>query len=220
MADLKDYQDAIAGIESRGQPNNGYAARGPVANASGDRAYGRYQIMGANIGPWSREVLGREVTPQEFISSPELQDAIFNGKFGQYVAKYGPEGAARAWLAGEGGMNSNIADVNGTTPDRYAAQFRTNLGQASPQVAAAPSYAPASEIASSVVQQPAPDDSSVPSIWDLLKSDGKRIATQPQQIAESDPLPQMQASPIHRVQGQSMSLLDLLHQRRPRVSRA
>lgn len=120
------YAGAISSIESSGN----YKAVGP-ATRTGDRALGKYQVMSANVGPWSEEILGRRVTPQEFISSPEIQDKIFQGKFGKYAEKYGPEGAARAWFAGEGGMNDpNRKDVLGTTVAGYGAKFNKALGYA------------------------------------------------------------------------------------------
>lgn len=120
------YADAIASIESAGSGN--YRAVGP-ATRTGDRALGRYQIMGQNIRPWSKEVLGREVTPTEFMANPQLQDQIFNAKFGSYVDRYGPEGAARAWFAGEKGMNDpNRRDVLGTSVAQYGAKFSKALG--------------------------------------------------------------------------------------------
>lgn len=120
------YAGAISSIESGGN----YKAIGP-ATRTGDRALGKYQVMSANVGPWSEEILGRRVTPQEFISSPEIQDKIFQGKFGKYAEKYGPEGAARAWFAGEGGMNDpNRKDVLGTTVAGYGAKFSKALGYA------------------------------------------------------------------------------------------
>lgn len=119
-----DYGRAISSIESGGN----YKAIGP-ATKTGDRALGKYQVMSANVGPWSKEVLGREVTPQEFVSSPEIQDAIFKGKFGQYTEKYGPEGAAKAWFAGEKGMNNpNAKDILGTSVSSYAEKFNKALG--------------------------------------------------------------------------------------------
>ena len=119
-----DYGRAISSIESGGN----YKAIGPPTK-TGDRALGKYQVMGNNIGPWSEEVLGRRVTPQEFIQSPEIQDKIFQGKFGQYTEKYGPEGAAKAWFAGEAGMNNpNAKDVLGTTVSSYAAKFNKAVG--------------------------------------------------------------------------------------------
>ncbi|WP_195707936.1 hypothetical protein [Brucella sp. 10RB9214] len=66
-------RDAIASIESRGSGD--YAAIGPRHPTMG-RALGRYQVMEANIGPWSKAALGREVTVDEFIKNPDIQDAI------------------------------------------------------------------------------------------------------------------------------------------------
>ena len=45
--------NAIAGIESQGQPNGGYGAVGPVANQQGQRAFGKYQVLEPNIQPWN-----------------------------------------------------------------------------------------------------------------------------------------------------------------------
>jgi hypothetical protein len=69
------YADAISSVESGGN----YHAIGPDTGNMG-RALGKYQVMSANVGPWSKEVLGREISPREFISNPALQDAIFPGQ--------------------------------------------------------------------------------------------------------------------------------------------
>jgi hypothetical protein len=119
------YGSSIANIESGGR----YDTLGPVIDKSGDRAYGKYQVMGANIPEWTQEILGKPMTPQEFLSNPQAQDAVFRGKFGQYVNKFGPEGAAKAWFAGESGMNNpNARDQLGTTVAGYAGKFLNNLG--------------------------------------------------------------------------------------------
>lgn len=131
------YRDAIAGIESAGSGD--YAAVGPTHSKLG-RALGRYQIMEANIGPWSREALGREVTPDEFMANPQLQDAIFDHRFGQYVDKYGPEGAAQAWFGGPGGVGkTNRKDVLGTSIGGYGQKFMKALGPEGGQEVAAAS---------------------------------------------------------------------------------
>lgn len=133
MAD-NPYAPAIASVESGGS-SDPYRLLGP-ATKKGDRAHGKYQVMGNNIGPWSKEILGREISKQEFLGSPELQDQIFNGKFNQYVDKYGPEGASRAWFAGPGGMNNpNATDVLGTSVEGYGKKFMAALGQQQPQSA-------------------------------------------------------------------------------------
>lgn len=121
-----DFASAISSIESGGR----YDILGPVTR-TGDRAYGRYQVMGANVGPWTTEVFGRAMTPQEFLANPQAQDAVFQAKFvNQLVGKYGPEGAARAWFAGEGGMNNpNAKDILGTTVAGYGQKFARAIGQ-------------------------------------------------------------------------------------------
>jgi hypothetical protein len=118
------YAGAISAVESGGN----YHAVGPNTGSMG-RALGKYQVMSENVAPWSKEVLGREVSPSEFLGNPKIQDAIFNGKFGQYVDKYGPDGAARAWFAGEKGMtNPNAKDAFGTTVSEYSRRFNKALG--------------------------------------------------------------------------------------------
>lgn len=120
------YGSAISRIESGGK----YDILGPVIPKTGDRAYGKYQVMGANVPQWTEQYLGRRMTPQEFLASPEAQDAVFQGRFGEYVQKYGPEGAARAWFAGEKGMdNPNAKDVLGTTVQGYGQKFMAGLGE-------------------------------------------------------------------------------------------
>jgi hypothetical protein len=76
------YASAISNIESGGK----YDSLGPVTK-TGDRAYGKYQVMGQNVGPWTQEVLGKAMTPEEFAANPQAQDAVFNAKFGNYVDK-------------------------------------------------------------------------------------------------------------------------------------
>lgn len=117
------YAKSIANIESGGR----YDIIGP-ATRDGDRAIGKYQVMGKNVGPWTKEALGQELTPEQFVSSPDAQEAVFKHKFGSYVSKYGPEGAARAWFAGEGGMNDmGRKDVLGTSVADYASKFNRGL---------------------------------------------------------------------------------------------
>jgi hypothetical protein len=113
-----DYGKRISSIESGGN----YRAVGPQTGKG--RALGKYQVMSFNVGPWTKEALGQEMTPMQFLSSPEAQEAVFKHKFGGYVQKYGPEGAARAWFAGEDGMNNpNARDILGTTVADYSRKF-------------------------------------------------------------------------------------------------
>lgn len=148
-ASSSPYAGAISAVESGGN----YRAIGPDVGGGRGRALGKYQVMSSNVGEWSKEILGREVTPREFINSPELQDAIFNGKFGQYVEKYGPDGAARAWFAGERGMkNPNAKDAYGTTVTEYSRRFNKALG--SDARAAVDQFAPGAPEVMAFAEQP------------------------------------------------------------------
>jgi hypothetical protein len=118
------YRNAIASIESAGSGD--YSAVGPETGR-GDRAYGRYQVMGANIPEWSMAALGYEVSPQEFLASPKLQDAIFDHQFGGYVNKYGPEGAASMWFSGDPTPDGD-KDILGTSDSSYVNKFAAALG--------------------------------------------------------------------------------------------
>ncbi|WP_430256554.1 phage tail length tape measure family protein [Neorhizobium sp. DAR64872/K0K18] len=131
LGDIGSYAKAIQSIESGGN----YKALGPVTR-SGDRAYGAYQMMGNNIGPWSKETLGRSVSADEFLQNPSMQDQIFQKKFGGYVDKFGPSGAAQAWFGGPGsvGKGGAGADILGTTGASYVDKFNSALGDASKNV--------------------------------------------------------------------------------------
>lgn len=124
---VMDYANAIASIESAGSGD--YAAVGPVTK-KGNRAYGRYQVMDFNIGPWTEKYLGRRMTPEEFLASPEAQDTVFAGEFGSYVQKYGnPQDAASAWFTGRPlSEGANRSDILGTTGDVYVGKFNRALG--------------------------------------------------------------------------------------------
>lgn len=86
---------AISGKESGGN-------YGAVNRDSG--ALGKYQIMPGNIagpGGWDMEALGRNVTPQQFLGSPSLQEKIARYKLKQYYSRHGIRGAASAWYSGD-----------------------------------------------------------------------------------------------------------------------
>lgn len=138
-APLSAAGKSISSIESGGN----YAELGPVIDKgsyAGDRAYGKYQVMGKNVGPWTKETFGQEMTPEQFLQSPQAQEAVYKTKFGQLAQKYGPEGAARAWFAGEGGMNDpNRKDQLGTSVADYSRKFVQNGGTGGSTAFAGPS---------------------------------------------------------------------------------
>lgn len=125
-ASLSTYAKAIQAIESGGN----YGALGPITK-NGDRAYGAYQVMGNNIGPWSQEALGKSMTASQFLADPSAQDAIFNNKFGSYANKYGASGAAQAWFGGPGSVGSGggAKDILGTSGSAYVNKFNSQIAK-------------------------------------------------------------------------------------------
>jgi hypothetical protein len=84
-----------------------------ATNPSG--ASGAYQILRSNFegpGGWDKEALGRDVTYDQFINSPQLQDAIARYELSNYLNKYGAAGAAAAWYGGPGAVKL----INSTNP--------------------------------------------------------------------------------------------------------
>ena len=123
---LAAARESIAKIESAG--SGGYSAVGPVTE-SGDRAYGRYQVMGANIADWSKEALGTPLTIEQFLNNPQLQDKIFDHVFAGYVDKFGMEGASQAWFGGPGAVGkTGRQDQLGTSVGQYGSRFMSGMG--------------------------------------------------------------------------------------------
>lgn len=125
MAELTRYLNALGTIES----GNNYSALGPRTE-KGNQAYGRYQVMDFNIPVWTKEVLGQEMTPDQFLRSREAQDAVAAAKFGQYVEKTGnPYDAASMWFSGRPmDRAGNASDVTGTSVPQYVGRFANALG--------------------------------------------------------------------------------------------
>lgn len=92
------FLKAIAQQESGGN----YGAKGSWVD--GDRAYGKYQVMGNNIPTWTKTALGTSMTPQQFLHDKNAQDAVARHYLGNYFRQYGPRQAAMAWNQGVAGM--------------------------------------------------------------------------------------------------------------------
>ncbi len=128
--DMAIYAAATRSIESGGN----YRALGPVL-ASGDRAYGAYQVMGANIPSWTKAATGSALTQQQFLASSSAQDAVFNKYFGAALSKYGnPQDAASVWFSGRPlSAAGNASDGFNTTPE-YLTKFNAAIGDATKNV--------------------------------------------------------------------------------------
>jgi hypothetical protein len=125
---LHASKHAIGSIES----SNNYRAVGPET-PRGDRAYGKYQVMGANIPQWTQEVFGKAMTPEEFLANEKAQDAVFDAKFGSYLKKTGNAmDAASMWFTGRPAAKVPIGtkDSLGTTNPQYLDKFAKASGLA------------------------------------------------------------------------------------------
>jgi len=114
-----DYLNALMQAIREQESSNTYE----VQNGIG--AMGAYQIMPSNIegdAGWDMEALGRNISGQEFLNSPALQDDIARYKLRQYFKQYGAGGAAKAWYAGPGNamLDSNSPQYGGPSVNTYA----------------------------------------------------------------------------------------------------
>jgi hypothetical protein len=93
----------IAGAESGGTQDP-YRALGkiitnPKSKHYGTRAYGKYQVMEKNIGPWTEEALGYRMTPDEFLADPGAQEKVTRHQV-ENMLKEGlsPGQVAKRWI--------------------------------------------------------------------------------------------------------------------------
>ena len=103
--------DAFLRAISSQESGNNYGARNKDSGAMG-----KYQIMPANIqgsGGWDKEALGYNISVQQFMQSPQLQEAIAKYKLKSYYDKYGAAGAAVAWYAGPGTAKKYVNNPSG-----------------------------------------------------------------------------------------------------------
>lgn len=100
-------------------------------NAGG--ALGKYQIMPVHLqggNEWAGKVFGHAVSESQFLNSPSMQEQMAHQILGRYYQKYGPAGAAAAWLTGSPDVNANVSDSNGTTPRKYVANVLALMAKA------------------------------------------------------------------------------------------
>lgn len=74
------------------------------------RAYGRYQVLSPNVGPWTAKYYGKRLTPQQFLNNRAAQDAVVRGVLGGYYRRYGARGAAAMWYSGQPNPNKTYGN--------------------------------------------------------------------------------------------------------------
>lgn len=117
---------SIAQVESGGN----YGAIGPVTR-TGDRALGKYQVMAKNVPVWTKEVLGKALSPQQFLNDPEAQEAVAHVKMAQAYIQHGSiDDVASVWFSGRPAKGNNSSDVTGTSVPKYVRNVRNNYARA------------------------------------------------------------------------------------------
>ncbi|MBV9159526.1 MAG: N-acetylmuramoyl-L-alanine amidase, partial [Candidatus Kaiserbacteria bacterium] len=126
MTDIERAKMGICRIESScSNPNDprAYTRFGPVTK-TGNRAYGKYQVMDFNIPSWTAQALGRPLSVAEFLSNPAAQERTFEVEFQKEVQRYGGwENAAVTWFAGPKGLNNPNASDGYTKVSQYRSRF-------------------------------------------------------------------------------------------------
>ncbi len=112
---------ALGDVESLG--SGGYQALGPIIQKGmykGQRSYGRYAVVEANIGPWTKKHYGKELTADQFLQNDQAQDVVAENELMGNWEKYGSiEDAVSVWFTGrpfsqataEGAADQNITAV-------------------------------------------------------------------------------------------------------------
>lgn len=122
---LAQAMAAISDVESKG--SGGYSALGPVMEKGaykGDRAYGKYQVMGRNIPSWTKEALGHAMSPEQFLANEAAQDAVAAKRLQKYYDKHGTwEDVASVWFSGQPLAKAKGRDDGYLTTDQYVAKF-------------------------------------------------------------------------------------------------
>lgn len=128
----------IGGMGNRESGMN-FKAVGP-ATRNGDHAYGFSQVLRSNIGPWTQEVLGVRMSPQQYLNNPEAQFAVTSAKLGGYLNQYGNrEDALSMWHSGRPMARSGKANDGYVNTHDYVKQImagqdpRSFVASASPQ---------------------------------------------------------------------------------------
>lgn len=97
---IQHAMGALADVES----SDNYNKLGPVVKSGmykGQRAYGKYQVMAGNVGPWTEKYYGKRLTPQQFLANPEAQDTVVENLLMLNFEKYGTiEDAVSVWFTG------------------------------------------------------------------------------------------------------------------------
>jgi hypothetical protein len=108
--------------------HNNYGALGPETD-DGDRAYGRYQVMGANIPEWTQKYLGPLDVPDEFLKDKRRRTQVFDAHTSNAYKKYGNlDDVTSTWFSGRPmAQAGNSSDGYNTVP-QYVSKVNKAMG--------------------------------------------------------------------------------------------
>lgn len=119
QASFEDGLDSLRNSLAQMESGHNYNAVGPIVSSghhAGERAYGKYQVMEGNIGPWTEEHYGQSLSTAEFLGNTYAQEAVFAGEIYKSLKKYGSfEDAISVWFTGvpyAQALRENRRDVN------------------------------------------------------------------------------------------------------------
>ena len=116
--------DRLVNAVGKEESGLNYSAIGPRTK-SGDRAYGFSQVMGYNVPVWTQQVLGKRMSPEEYLADPEAQMKVTRAILGGYLNKYGnADDAMSTWFSGRPMKGNTSRDILGTTVPGYVAGVR------------------------------------------------------------------------------------------------
>ncbi|MDE2105248.1 MAG: hypothetical protein KGL39_48935 [Patescibacteria group bacterium] len=108
--------EAVRYNETRGVQDP-YAFRRP--SGAGDYANGAYQVRDAELATYAPRYLGRAVTPQQFLASPQMQDQYMRAK---------AEALAKRGLTPEQILAAHRGGASDLTPEGLASLVSRNKG--------------------------------------------------------------------------------------------
>lgn len=103
-------------------------------------ALGYAQVMPQNLVGWGKnagrknfgwdyDALGRDISPQEFLTNPNIQQKIVEHQLLSAYQRYGAEGAARWWYSNSPNPSNKRPAKGEPTPNEYAMQVLGRTGK-------------------------------------------------------------------------------------------
>lgn len=95
VIDTNKFLKAIATNETGGVKGNPYQFSQPSGDTSLGKALGKYQVTEGELKTYGKKFLGKNITPQQYLNSPEIQDNYLLGKANYYGGQgYAPQDIA------------------------------------------------------------------------------------------------------------------------------